>query len=124
MTDVSLEVLNRRTAVAAVHDAAARIGADADALLDSAEFYGRVTSMDPDSLGYRKQVRDMVAAAAGQAPAPAQAAPARPAAPAGPRQWTMEDVDRSTAGELAKAMNEGLLRDLGCAPPRRRGQRA
>jgi hypothetical protein len=85
MTDVSLEVLNRRTAIAAVHDAAAKIGADADALLDSAAFYGQVTSMDPDSLGYRKQVRDMVAAAAGLAPA-AQAAPVQPTAPAGPRQ--------------------------------------
>jgi hypothetical protein len=124
MTDVSLEVLNKRTAVAAVHAEAARIGADGDALLDSATFFDRVTSLDPDSPGYRKQVQGMVAAAAGQATAPAQAAPARPAAPAGPRQWTMEDVDRSTAGELAKAMNEGLLRDLGCAPPRRRGQRA
>jgi hypothetical protein len=124
MTDVSLEVLNKRTVVAAVHAEAARIGADGDALLDSATFFDRVTSLDPDSPGYRKQVQGMVAAAAGQATAPAQAAPARPAAPSGPRQWTMEDVDRSTAGELAKAMNEGLLGDLGCAPPRRRGQRA
>jgi hypothetical protein len=124
MTDVSLEVLNRRTALAAVHAEAARIGADADTLLDSQTFYDQVTSLDPDSPGYRKQVQGMISAAAGQAPTPAQAVPARPAAPAGPRQWTMDDVDRSTAGELAKAMNEGLLRDLGCAPPRRRGRRS
>ena len=47
--------------VAAVHDAAARIGADADALLDSAAFYGRVTSMDPDSPGYRNLVTHIFA---------------------------------------------------------------
>jgi hypothetical protein len=123
MTDISLEVLNRRTAVAAVHAEAARIGADGDALLDSATFYDRVTSLDPDSPGYRKQVQGMVAAAAGQALAPAQTAPARPAAPAGPRQWTMDDVDRSTPAELTKAVNDGLLRDLGYAPKRHRGHR-
>jgi hypothetical protein len=38
MTDVSLEVFNRRTAVAAVHAQAGRVGADADALLDSQSF--------------------------------------------------------------------------------------
>ena len=120
MTDVSLEVLNKRTAVAAVHAEAARIGADGDALLDSATFYGRVTSLDPDSPGYRKQVQEMVATATGQAPAAAQAAPAQPAAPAGPRQWTMDDVDKSTPSELTAALEDGLLRDLGYAPRRRR----
>lgn len=120
MTDVSLEVLNRRTAVAAVHAEAARVGADADSLLDSATFYDRVTSLDPDSPGYRRQVQEMVAAAGAQGPAAVQAAPAQPTAPAGPRQWTMDDVDKSTPKELSTAMEAGLLRDLGYAPRRRR----
>jgi hypothetical protein len=122
MSDVSLEVLNRRAVVAAVHAEASRIGADADALLDSKTFYDKVTALDPDSPGYGKRVQEMVASAAANALAAAQPAPAKPAAPEGPRQWSMEDVDRSTPAELTKAMNAGLLRDLGYAPRRRRGQ--
>ena len=117
MSDVSLEVLNRRTAVAAVHAEAARIGADADALLDSKTFYNQVTSMDPDSPGYRRRVQEMVAAA-GRAQQPAT--PAQPAAPAGPRQWTMDDVDKASQPELEQAMEAGLLRDLGFGVPKRR----
>ena len=110
MTDVSLEVLNRRTAVAAVHAEAARIGADGEALLDSQEFFKQATSLDPDAPDYRKQVRDLVAS---KAPA------AQP-----PRQWTLADVEKSSPAELAEAMNAGLLSDLGYAPPRRkRGRR-
>jgi hypothetical protein len=123
MTDVSLEVLNRRTAVTAVHAAAASIGVDADTLLDSKTFYDRVTSLDPDSPGFRRQVQQMVAGAAGQASSAKQAAPARPAAPTGPQQWTLDDVDKSTPSELTVAMNSGLLQDLGYAPPRNRRPR-
>jgi hypothetical protein len=123
MTDVSLEVLNRRTAVAAVHAEATRIGADPDALLDSKTFYDRVTSLDPDSPGYRRQVQEMVAGAAGRA-APAQQAstPQQPAAQAGPRQWTMDDVDKAKPTELVAAMEAGHLRDLGYAPRSKRGR--
>ena len=123
MTDVSLEVLNRRTAMAAVQTAAASIGIDADALLDSKTFYDQVTSLDPDSPGFRRQVQEMVAAAAPQ-PTPAlQPATEEPAAPTGPQQWTMSDVDHSTPAELTAAMNAGLLRDLGYAPRRNRRPR-
>jgi hypothetical protein len=121
MTDVSLEVLNRRTAVTAVHAAAASIGIDADTLLDSKTFYNQVTSLDPDSPGFRRQVQQMVAGAAGRSlPAAPPVAPAQPAAPAGPRQWTRDDVDKSTPAECAAAIDAGLLRDLGCAPRRKR----
>ena len=124
MTDVSLEVLNRRTAVTAVHAAAASVGVDADALLDSKTFYDRVTSLDPDSPGFRRQVQEMVAGAAGAIIA-SEAGRRRqqPAAPAGPQQWTLDDVDKSTPAELTAAMNAGLLRDLGYAPPRNRRRR-
>jgi hypothetical protein len=125
MTDVSLEVLNRRTAAAAVHAAAAGIGADADALLDSQAFCDRLTALDPDSPGYRRQVQEMVAGAAGQSSPPKQAVPAQPAAPAGPRQWTLADVDalpsNSEGGRLLnEAIDAGLLVDLGMGPRRKR----
>jgi hypothetical protein len=123
MTDVSLEVLNRRTAVTAVHAAAASIGIDADALLDSKTFYNQVTSLDPDSPGFRTRVQQMVVGAAGHSSPVPQAAPEQPPAPAGPQQWTMDDVDNSTPAELTAAMNAGLLRDLGYAPPRNRRRR-
>jgi hypothetical protein len=120
MTDVSLEVLNRRTAVTAVHAAAASVGVDADALLDSKSFYDQVTSLDPDSPGFRKQVQQMVAGAAGRLSPAKPTAPEQPAAPSGSRQWTMDDVDKSSPTELTAAINAGLLRDLGYAPPRSR----
>lgn len=117
MTDVSLEVFNRRTAVAAVHAAAAGIGADADTLLDSKTFHDQVTALNPDAPGYRRQVQELVKAAAGRTQ---PAAPAQPTIPAGPRQWTEEDVDRSSQSELEEAMKAGLLRDLGVGIPRKR----
>lgn len=120
MTDVSMEVLNRRTAVAAVQAAAAGIGADADTLLDSQTFHDQVTALDPDAPGYRRQIQELVTAAAGRAQ---PTAPAQPGTPAGPRQWTMEDVDRSSQSELDEAMRKGLLRDLGVGVPKRRAWR-
>ena len=121
MTDITLETLNRRTAIATVHAEAARVGLDGDLLLDSKTFHDRVTALDPDEPGFRAQVREMVASAAGtaQQPTPDPAA-AHPAASSEPRQWTIEDVKKSTPTETIAAINAGLLRDLGYAPPRRR----
>jgi hypothetical protein len=116
MTDVSLEVLNQRTAAAAVHAEAARIGADADALLDSKAFYGRVTALDPDAPGFRKQIQDLVAA--GNAAAPASRA-GQPAPEPGPQQWTREQaaaIGKSDPQALVKAINEGHLVSLGYPP--------
>ena len=119
MTQVSLEVLNRRAAVDAVRAEAARIGADGDALLDSRDFYGRVTSLDPDAPEYSAQVRGLVAAAAPRS-APGQVVDAEPAAAIGPRQWTIEDVENSTPPQTIAAMEAGLLSDLGVGPRRKR----
>lgn len=121
MTDVSLEVLNERAAISAVHDAAAGLGVEGEELLDSREFYGKVTALDPGSPTYRRQVRDLVAAAAAQHGA--RQDPPAPQVPAGPRQWTMDDVDRSSPAELVEAMAAGLLVDLGYSPRRHRGAR-
>jgi hypothetical protein len=123
MTDVSLETLNRRTAVSAVHAEADRIGVNAELLLDSQSFYQQVTSLDPDSPDFRAQVRHMVAAAQGastQATTASTARLAQTAQPEGePRQWTMDDVEKSTPAETAAAMKAGLLTSLGCGPRRR-----
>jgi hypothetical protein len=119
MTEVSLEVLNRRAAVDAVRAEAARIGADGDALLDSQNFYQRVTSLDPDASGYSAKVRELVAAAAPPTVARQRAAPPPPAA-TGPLQWTPADVDRASPSEVQDAIEAGLLADLGVAPRRKR----
>lgn len=109
MSDVTLEVLNRRANIAAVHAEASRIGADPEALLDSSDFYDKATALDPDARDYHSQVRALVTSAA---PPPPE--------PEGTRQWTLDDVDRSTPAECAAAMKAGLLRDLGYSPHRPR----
>jgi hypothetical protein len=123
MTDTTLEVLNRRAAVAAVHAAASQVGADGEKLLDSAGFYRRVTALDPDTPGYQRQVQELVTAAAARHGQPAQQPAAPPEPDPGPRQWTMADVDASSPSELVEAMEAGLLVDLGYNPSRRRGHR-
>jgi hypothetical protein len=120
MNEISMEVLNRRTTVATVHAEAARIGADADALLDSKTFYDQVTSLDPDAPGYRKQVEQLVTTAAERSPASTRTPAQSPASPAGPRQWTLADIDKASRAELEEAMNAGLLVDLGVGVPKRR----
>lgn len=118
MSDVTLEVLNRRANIAAIHAEAARVGADPERLLDGQGFYARVTALDPDAPGYHAQVRELVASATGQHQPPPPAA--QPQAPEGPRQWTLEDVNKSTPAECVAAGKAGLLRDLGYGPPRSR----
>jgi len=60
MSDVTLELLNRRAALTAVRQEAARIGADGDALLDSKKLYAQVTALDPDEPGFTGRVRELV----------------------------------------------------------------
>jgi hypothetical protein len=122
MSDVTLETLNRRTAVAAVRQEAARIGVDADVLLDSQRFYNQLGGLDPDAPGFAAQIRDMVTTATGRTATAATAgAPVRQETQTQqPRQWTIEDVRRSSPAECAAALEAGLLVDLGAAPTRRR----
>jgi hypothetical protein len=123
MTQVSLEDLNRRAAIDAVHAEAAKIGADGDTLLDSNAFYTRVTALDPDSPGYRRQVAELVAGAAPRreaAPASPQPRAAAPQQPQAAQQWDRAKVNSSTAGQIAAAWDAGLLVDLGYSPRARR----
>jgi len=130
MTEDVLTVINRRAAVAAARTEAERAGLDAEALLDSASLHSRLVTLNPDSASFTREVRALVqeaaeaAAARGMsasaaAPIPRFSSPA-PGAARPPRQWTMEDVKRSTPAETVAAIEAGLLRDLGHGPRRRR----
>lgn len=115
MTDTTLEVLNRRAAVAAVRAEAERVGADPEALLDRKSFYDRVTALDPDDPGFTSQVRSMVTQAV-------PAARQQPAAGGGtqPRQWTLEDVKAAEPDAIVAATEAGLLVALGYGPRQKR----
>jgi hypothetical protein len=82
MTDVSLEILNRRTAIVAVHAEATRAGLDGDKLLDSKTFHDQVAALDPDEPGFHTRVREMVASAAGPPGSPLRRRLPRRALPA------------------------------------------
>jgi len=120
MNDVTLELLNKRTAITAVRQEAARIGADGDALLDSKKLYAQVTSLDPDEPGFTGRVRELVGEAAGRSGGGRPAAAPPSDKQEGQRQWTEADVERSTPAELAAAQEAGLLIDIGFPPPKRR----
>jgi hypothetical protein len=120
VTDLTVEVLNRRAAVAAVRGEAARIGADAEALLDSQAFFSQVTALDPDEAAFPRRVRDLVSAAVVQRAAAPALAPVPQAQQPQPRQWTLDDVEAASPSEVIEAGEAGLLRDLGYAPKRKR----
>ena len=105
-----LDVLNRRTAVAAVRAEASRAGVDAEQLLDRKSFYDQVTGLDVDEAAFPRRVAELVRQHA--RPAPAQQS--------GARQWTDADVAKASPQQMTDAINAGLLRDLGYGPPRRR----
>lgn len=120
MTAIDLETFNRRTAIAAVRQEAARIGADGDQMLDSSRFYDQVTRLDPDAPGFISQIRAMVGESAGNAAA-SGSRPAPQAQAQEPRQWTMDDVNalpktREGGRRLTEAINAGLLTSLGYHP--------
>jgi len=131
MTDLSLETLNRRVAVAAVRQECGKRGVDPEALLDSQRFYSQLGGLDPDEPGFTARIREMVGAAAGQVPAagqarqPAAAGTARSGgehngAAGGNRQWTLDDVKAASSDDLLAALDAGHLTGLGIGPAKRR----
>jgi hypothetical protein len=113
----------------AVLRAAARLGADGDALLDSRQFAATLVGIDAsDTEGVATAIKAALAANPGKyshaattpAPPATGAAPAQPAqastagdfnsGPGGVRQWTQADVDRASPTELKKAMDAGMLK--------------
>jgi hypothetical protein len=114
---------------AAVRRVAPGLGADADQLMDSRAFAATTRDLDPHAPDFASQVVAAVQQAAEADPrfraASAPAAARQPAVLEGERQWTDEDVERSSPAELQAAIDNGLLADLtvGNKPRRRRGGR-
>lgn len=114
---------------------AAKHGGNGDALLDSRSFMNAVQSLDPTAADFAEKLGDAIKTAVEsgsqfKAPAAEPAAPKQPTvarsggefngAPGGNRQWTLDDVQRASASEVVKAQADGLLIDLGYAPPKPR----
>lgn len=115
----------------AVFKAAAAQQADGVALLDSRAFASTLDGLDPAAADFGQRVTDAITEATSRDPR-YKAAPATPPAPLppeppavprsggeftgannGPRQWTEEDVARSTPAQTQEAINKGLLVNLG-----------
>jgi hypothetical protein len=129
--------LRQQTIENSVLRTASRYGANGAALADSKAFMDKVAALDPASAGFDDDlgmaIRSAVEAAprfrAGEATAPHEArTTTQPTRSVGaqngggtaPRQWTIEDVKRSTPAQCAEALEAGLLLDLGAAPTKRR----
>lgn len=120
----------------AVYRTAGKAGADADALLDSRAFQKAVADLDPAADDFAEQVTAAIGTVVEanpryKLPEPAKPEPPKPTVakssggeftgtPGGNRQWTDEDVANASPAEVAKAMDEGLLVDLGFAPPKKK----
>jgi hypothetical protein len=120
-----------------VFRAAAAEQVDGNALLDSRTVAAELAELDPAAADFKQRVAETVAKAAADprykpaaapepAPVPAPEPPTIPksgsefsGANNGPRQWTQEDVDHAMPDELQKAINQGLLKNLGFGPKRR-----
>lgn len=109
--------------------AAPRVGADAQALLDSRSFADQIAKIDPaDRAGIEAAIKAAVETnpryaftaqqPAPQAPPPRQASTAGSfnAAPGGARQLTAEDVKHLSGAELSKAASQGLLKEYFATP--------
>lgn len=120
----------------AVFRAATAQQVDASALLDSRTFAATLDSLDPAAPDFTERVTEAISTAAQANPRlqPTPATPPSPPAPeppsvpksggefgappAGPRQWTEDDVAHATPAQLQDAINKGLLEQLGFGPRR------
>lgn len=136
----------------AVFRAAQAAGADANALLDSRSFMAKTSGLDSTAADFVEQVKAIVAeqvaanpglaATNGQPPAlngtppaapappappvaplPAASGPVQTATPATGQPWTEEMVAAASPEQVAKAIEAGLLADLGVGKPRRTHRR-
>jgi hypothetical protein len=128
----------------ALFRAALDAGANASALLDSRSFMAKAGALDPTSATYGEQVKALVAEqvaanpslamqqpatqpADGQpaapqptvTPLPAASGPVATAAPETGRQWTEADLAAASPEETSRAIEQGLLVNLGIGKTRR-----
>jgi hypothetical protein len=125
---------------------AARLGADPELLADSRSFMTTVSRLDPASESFGEDLAVAIVQAVTANPSlkigattattaeppkppvnqsattapPARSGGEHNAAPGGSRQWTREDVVRATPSEVNQAIRDGLLVELGFAPPKSR----
>lgn len=127
----------QKTVELAVYSAAASAGANASALLDSREFISRAAQIDTEAVDFAERMTDLVKEAAAVprfsaqsaqlansvanhfTQPPASASGAQFGAPSASRQWSQADVDRASPQELSKAIDDGLLMDMGIGRNRR-----
>lgn len=126
----------QRAVELAVYRSAGKAGADADALLDSRAFQKAVADLEPSADDFAAKVTEAITKVVEESPRyklpePAKPEPPRPtvaksgggeftSTPGGNRQWTEDDVRQASPAEVAKAMDDGLLVDLGFAPPKKK----
>jgi hypothetical protein len=120
MSDVTLALLNKRTAIMAARQEAARLGVDSDGLLDSKRLHEQLAALDPDEPGFTGRVRELVGEAAGRLGGGGPAASPGQDEQQRPRQWTLDDVKAASNDELLAAVDAGLLTGLGVGPAKRR----
>jgi hypothetical protein len=104
-------------------------------LMDSLSFLRKLDGLDPAAEDFSERVGEAIKAAAEAnsqyklvppkaepkaPPSPARSGGEFNGAPGGNRQWTIEDVQRASAADVAKAQEAGLLIDLGFSPKKRR----
>lgn len=122
----------------AVFQQAAAAKADGNALLDSVQFLRALDGLDPSGDDFGSRVKAAIETALEANPRyKLDAGPAAPAPrpeprvpssgpgngqftgpPQGPRQWTEADVENADAAAVAKALDDGLLVNLGFGKPK------
>jgi hypothetical protein len=106
-----------------IHRAASALGVNPQTLVDSRMVQSAISAINlHEAPDLDAAIADAIKPVIEGAPQHFGIAPPEAAQPAdeGPRQWTMDDVNSSTPSECAAAIDAGLLRDLGCAPRRKR----
>ena len=119
----------------AVLTQAPSLDANGALLMDSMSFLRKLDGLDPSADDFSERVGEAIKAAA-EANSQYKLAPPKTAekpaptiprsggehngAPGGNRQWNIEDVNRATPSEVAKAQEDGLLIDLGFSPKKKR----
>lgn len=127
------EALRQKTVELAVLQTAGKQAANGAALLDSRAFLTKIAGLDPSAADFSDQVAATIKDAVEANPqykltpaTPPKKEPTTPKSggeftspPGAPRQWTDEDVLNATPAETTKAMEQGLLQNLGFGSPRR-----
>jgi len=126
--DLTARIIETRTELG-IRRAADALGVNPQTLVDSRTVQSAVGAIDLQAAAdVDAAIADAIKPVIDGAPqrfgiAPPTPPAAAPSADEGPRQWTIEDVNKSSPSECSAAIDAGLLRDLGYAPSRTRRRR-